>query len=215
MDAAKRKGGLGGLIGRGSAARGGARLCRPLHDPGHPQHDLPRMCAWSQPIDPGRDHKAADPRDACACGGTAMTGNPWLAALMALFLWWFSTGIILWRVRRADNGGPDDHLLVGSAGPVPARPRGARFPPDTRRRLARRCLHRRSSRRWRSGAGSSLPSSRASSPGRTPALPRPRAGMGAVRPRLRHHRLARDPAGRHDRPDAGDRLGPRRTTSAR
>jgi putative photosynthetic complex assembly protein 2 len=39
-----------------------------------------------------------------------MTGNPWLAALMALFLWWFSTGIILWRVRRADNGGPDDHL---------------------------------------------------------------------------------------------------------
>lgn len=39
-----------------------------------------------------------------------MTGNPWLAALVALFLWWFSTGILLWRVRRADNGGPDDHL---------------------------------------------------------------------------------------------------------
>jgi putative photosynthetic complex assembly protein 2 len=39
-----------------------------------------------------------------------MTGNPWLAALMALFLWWFSTGIILWRVRRADNGGPDSHM---------------------------------------------------------------------------------------------------------
>ncbi len=39
-----------------------------------------------------------------------MTGNPWLAALAALFLWWFSTGIILMRVRRADNGGPDDHL---------------------------------------------------------------------------------------------------------
>jgi putative photosynthetic complex assembly protein 2 len=39
-----------------------------------------------------------------------MTGNPWFAALAALFLWWFSTGIILMRVRRADNGGPDDHL---------------------------------------------------------------------------------------------------------
>jgi putative photosynthetic complex assembly protein 2 len=39
-----------------------------------------------------------------------MTGNPWLAALIALFLWWFSTGIILMRVRRADNSGPDAHL---------------------------------------------------------------------------------------------------------
>jgi putative photosynthetic complex assembly protein 2 len=39
-----------------------------------------------------------------------MTGNSWLAALVALFLWWFSTGLILWRVRRADNGGPDDHI---------------------------------------------------------------------------------------------------------
>ena len=39
-----------------------------------------------------------------------MMGTPWLAALAALFLWWFSTGIILWRVRRADNGHPDDHL---------------------------------------------------------------------------------------------------------
>ena len=39
-----------------------------------------------------------------------MTGTPWLAALAALFLWWFSTGVILWRVRRADNGGPEDHM---------------------------------------------------------------------------------------------------------
>lgn len=36
--------------------------------------------------------------------------NPWIAALSALFLWWFSTGIILWRVRRADNEGHDAHL---------------------------------------------------------------------------------------------------------
>ncbi len=36
--------------------------------------------------------------------------SPWLAALFALFLWWFSTGIILWRVRRADNIGPDAHI---------------------------------------------------------------------------------------------------------
>lgn len=39
-----------------------------------------------------------------------MTGNPWLAAGITLFLWWFSTGLILWRVRVADNGGPLDHL---------------------------------------------------------------------------------------------------------
>jgi putative photosynthetic complex assembly protein 2 len=45
-----------------------------------------------------------------------MTGTPWLAALAALFLWWFSTGVILWRVRRADNGGPQAHawsVLLG------------------------------------------------------------------------------------------------------
>ena len=39
-----------------------------------------------------------------------MSESPWLAALVALFLWWFSTGVILWRVRRADNGGPDAHV---------------------------------------------------------------------------------------------------------
>jgi len=33
-----------------------------------------------------------------------------MAALSAIFLWWFSTGIILWRVRRADNEGHDAHL---------------------------------------------------------------------------------------------------------
>ncbi|EEW26207.1 putative photosynthetic complex assembly protein PuhE [Rhodobacter ferrooxidans] len=40
-----------------------------------------------------------------------MTDNPWLATLTAIFLWWFSTGIILWRVRVADNGGPEQHLV--------------------------------------------------------------------------------------------------------
>ena len=39
-----------------------------------------------------------------------MTSNPWIAALLTLFLWWFSTGIILWRVRVADNGAASDHL---------------------------------------------------------------------------------------------------------
>ncbi|MFZ1662313.1 MAG: putative photosynthetic complex assembly protein PuhE [Paracoccaceae bacterium] len=39
-----------------------------------------------------------------------MSGSPWLAALTTLFLWWFSTGIILWRVRVADNGTPQDHI---------------------------------------------------------------------------------------------------------
>ena len=37
--------------------------------------------------------------------------NPWIAGGSALFLWWFSTGAILWRVRAADNGPPVQHLL--------------------------------------------------------------------------------------------------------
>ena len=36
--------------------------------------------------------------------------TPWIAALSAIFLWWFSTGLILWRVRRADNQGHQAHL---------------------------------------------------------------------------------------------------------
>lgn len=36
--------------------------------------------------------------------------SPWLAAVSAIFLWWFSTGIILWRVRAADNAGGTAHL---------------------------------------------------------------------------------------------------------
>lgn len=37
--------------------------------------------------------------------------NPWIASLAALFLWWFSTGAILWRVRSADQAGGVQHLL--------------------------------------------------------------------------------------------------------
>jgi len=37
--------------------------------------------------------------------------NPWVAALIALFCWWFSTGILLWRVRHADNSGAHHHLF--------------------------------------------------------------------------------------------------------
>ncbi|MGL6211329.1 MAG: putative photosynthetic complex assembly protein PuhE [Paracoccaceae bacterium] len=40
-----------------------------------------------------------------------MTESPWLAAGIALFAWWFATGAILWRVRVADNAGPDAHAL--------------------------------------------------------------------------------------------------------
>ncbi len=36
--------------------------------------------------------------------------NPWIASLLAMFIWWFSTGAILWRVKRADQGGPTAHL---------------------------------------------------------------------------------------------------------
>ncbi|SFO94873.1 putative photosynthetic complex assembly protein PuhE [Tranquillimonas alkanivorans] len=38
--------------------------------------------------------------------------NPWIAALVALFVWWFATGAILWAVKRADRGGPDAHLYT-------------------------------------------------------------------------------------------------------
>ena len=53
-----------------------------------------------------------------------MFETPWIAALAALFLWWFATGILLWRVHSADRGGPDQHiwsvllslpLLIGGA----------------------------------------------------------------------------------------------------
>jgi putative photosynthetic complex assembly protein 2 len=37
--------------------------------------------------------------------------NPWMAALVTMFLWWFSTGAILWRVRHADRQGGSAHLL--------------------------------------------------------------------------------------------------------
>jgi putative photosynthetic complex assembly protein 2 len=37
--------------------------------------------------------------------------NPWTAALVTLFLWWFSTGAILWRVRHADRQGGTAHQL--------------------------------------------------------------------------------------------------------
>jgi len=44
-----------------------------------------------------------------------MTENPWLAAGIALFAWWFFTGAILWRVRVADNldagGDRDAHRM--------------------------------------------------------------------------------------------------------
>ncbi|MEM9708927.1 MAG: putative photosynthetic complex assembly protein PuhE [Pseudomonadota bacterium] len=41
-----------------------------------------------------------------------MIANPWIAGLFAVFLWWFSTGAILWVVRRADNQTPDGHVMT-------------------------------------------------------------------------------------------------------
>ena len=38
-----------------------------------------------------------------------MLGEPWIAALFALFAWWFSTGAILLVVRRSDHGDPVAH----------------------------------------------------------------------------------------------------------
>ncbi|MDD9924007.1 MAG: putative photosynthetic complex assembly protein PuhE [Boseongicola sp.] len=39
-----------------------------------------------------------------------MLAQAWFAALTALFLWWFSTGAILFVVRNADSDGPDGHV---------------------------------------------------------------------------------------------------------
>lgn len=40
-----------------------------------------------------------------------MLETPWIAALVALFLWWAATGVLLWRVHAADRrGGRDQHL---------------------------------------------------------------------------------------------------------
>ena len=36
--------------------------------------------------------------------------SPWIAALVALFAWWFSTGAILAVVKRADAGGRSAHV---------------------------------------------------------------------------------------------------------
>jgi len=38
--------------------------------------------------------------------------NPWIAALGAMFVWWFSTGAILFAVKRADGGTPGAHLAT-------------------------------------------------------------------------------------------------------
>jgi putative photosynthetic complex assembly protein 2 len=43
-------------------------------------------------------------------GGVPRMMNLWIAGAAALFLWWFSTGAILWRVRVADRQGGDAHL---------------------------------------------------------------------------------------------------------
>jgi putative photosynthetic complex assembly protein 2 len=37
--------------------------------------------------------------------------NPWIVILIVVFVWWFSTGAILWRVRHADRRGHEAHLL--------------------------------------------------------------------------------------------------------
>lgn len=36
--------------------------------------------------------------------------SPWIAAVLAVLLWWASTGAILWRVRRADLGPEGAHM---------------------------------------------------------------------------------------------------------
>ncbi len=48
-----------------------------------------------------------------------MLGNPWIAALFAIFAWWFFTGIILLIVRKADRSKTRNHgLLVALSTPL-------------------------------------------------------------------------------------------------
>ncbi len=42
--------------------------------------------------------------------------TPWVAALIALFIWWFSTGTILMAVKYADREGPGARLRATLAG---------------------------------------------------------------------------------------------------
>ncbi|WP_267140479.1 putative photosynthetic complex assembly protein PuhE [Anianabacter salinae] len=42
-----------------------------------------------------------------------MLSSPWIAGVLALFIWWFSTGIILVAVKSADRAGRDGHVLSG------------------------------------------------------------------------------------------------------
>jgi putative photosynthetic complex assembly protein 2 len=60
------------------------------------------MCAWSQAIEKIWQNHFGE-------SGAAMT-SPLLAALLVLLAWWLSTGLILWRVRVADNGTARAHL---------------------------------------------------------------------------------------------------------
>ncbi len=41
-----------------------------------------------------------------------MSASPWIAALFALFVWWFSTGAILFVVRRAENTGRRADVVI-------------------------------------------------------------------------------------------------------
>ena len=49
------------------------------------------------------------PPTPCMRGVPHMT-NSWIAGLAAVFVWWFSTGVLLWRVRYADNAGGGAHI---------------------------------------------------------------------------------------------------------
>lgn len=42
--------------------------------------------------------------------------TPWIAALIAMFIWWFSTGAILLAVKRADRAGPKARQNLTLAG---------------------------------------------------------------------------------------------------
>ena len=65
---------------------------------------------------PGQAEHAAGLQPPAADLLTGAMDSPWIAALFALFVWWFSTGAILVVVKRADLAGGSAHLTAVLAG---------------------------------------------------------------------------------------------------
>ena len=130
-----------------------------------------------------------------------MLNDPWIAALFALFIWWFSTGAILMAVRYADRRGPRaGHLATVCAVPMlAAGVAGILYETAPSSLSARRRRHSiyvsflSALAIWGWIEMAFLTGS-VTGPNRN-VCPQGRTGVGALHPRLGHDRLSRDGAG--------------------